>query len=476
MALIPINPSAAAITIEGLTAGLADIKLRQTTRNSGEMYLYFITGAEVANPSLSGLSSMLGYPAEPFADWQLDFMRSSMAQVEKTFNIKIREVTQPGLADLTVTGTSKVDKSQVSAYGSGSFYESLYMVMGLDEGLPPNAERTAHIGSHTNYSKTNWKSIWLHELGHALGLEHPWDVKTKSLPWIADTDFDIVSKDEPHSKTIMGYSNTYFEGRNWDQWYEPIDLYSLANIWGLKDTPSTIINFQTREKIKAIETVLVAESFIDEVDGTITGIPPKLGLQVEGTRGNDYFLNTSAAETIDGGKGIDTFLVGKNYVASEIVQSTNSIQFRYAQESAASDTLVSVERLKFDDRNLAYDMDSNAGLALKVITTILGIQEVTNSTIVGIAIRAFDSGLDSLSICQMALDYVGAKTAEEVVTRLYTNLYGDIPSQENLALYVGAIEAGLYTNASLSVAATALADDLGAIDLVGLAQTGVEYI
>ena len=54
-----------------------------------------------------------------------------------------------------------------------------------------------------------------------LGLEHPWDMND------GGTDQAVTSSDQPHTDTLMGYSNTGEEG-----WFKDIDLAALQIILG----------------------------------------------------------------------------------------------------------------------------------------------------------------------------------------------------------------------------------------------------
>ena len=69
--------------------GQSAILDRQPAKTPGEMRLYVLDGSEVGIPSISKLIGHLGFAAEPFASWQLDFMRSSIARVNETFNLKL---------------------------------------------------------------------------------------------------------------------------------------------------------------------------------------------------------------------------------------------------------------------------------------------------------------------------------------------------------------------------------------------------
>ena len=69
--------------------------------------------------------------------------------------------------------------------------------------------------------KATWRNIFLHELGHFLGLEHPWDKD--------DGDWAVDEWSDSHASTRMGY-NEHLDGSN--VWYSSLDIEALENIWG----------------------------------------------------------------------------------------------------------------------------------------------------------------------------------------------------------------------------------------------------
>jgi len=457
--------------------GQSAILDRQPAKTPGEMRLYVLDGSEVGIPSILNLIGHLGYAAEPFASWQLDFMRSSIARVNETFNLKLSFVSQPDLADIPVLGTSQINMSQLSGISDLPFYGNSWLIMTLGVGLPLNAAGTGFVGSHNDGPIQEWKKVWLHELGHLLGLEHPWDVTSEATPWIADTDFDITSaSDTPHAETLMGYTNP---DSTWDEWYEPIDLYALANIWGLKGSSSTILNFGARQKINATETLLTPAAYtFNEVTGLAEQTTAKFGLQVQGTVGNDHFLNTDAAETIDGSAGVDTFVIGANAVSSQMERSSGIIHLTYAADSSVSDALINVERIKFSDFSVALDVSGNAGTTAKILGAVFGKASVANKEYAGIGLQLLDGGMSYLNLMQAAINAkLGAGASNvAVVNLLYTNVVGYAPPVGDRDFYVGLLDSGTHTQASLGVLAADTALNTVNVNLVGLANSGLEYL
>ncbi len=146
--------------------------------------------------------------------------------------------------------------------------------------------------------------------------------------------------------------------------------------------------------------------------------------------------------------------------------------------SEGADTLVSVERIRFADANVAIDMSGAAGTTAKILGAVFGKTEVSNNVYVGIGLQLLDGGMSYLDLMQLALNAqlgVGASNAA-VVNLLYTNVVGTPPPAGELAFYQGLLDSGAHTQASLGVLAADTALNTTNINLVGLAQTGVEYV
>lgn len=94
---------------------------------------------------------------------------------------------------------------------------------------------------------------------------------------------------------------------------------------------------------------------------------------IEGLAGNDVIIGGSGDDQINGGKGIDT----AQFNGSQGNYLTASTQGAFTVSDKRSnsdglDTLITTERIKFTDKNVAIDLDGNAGITAKVIGAVLG--------------------------------------------------------------------------------------------------------
>ena len=142
-----------------------------------------------------------------------------------------------------------------------------------------------------------------------------------------------------------------------------------------------------------------------------------------------------------------------------------------------TDTLTSVERLRFADKSLALDITGHAGTTALILGAVFGKTTVANRDYVGTGLRLLDGGMALTELVQFALDArLGAGASNEaVVAALYANVVGVAPRAFELAYYTGLLQAGRYTPASLAVMATLTSENSVNINLTGLASSGVEY-
>jgi len=194
-----------------------------------------------------------------------------------------------------------------------------------------------------------------------------------------------------------------------------------------------------------------------------------------GTSGNDSFNAPSTTISFDGLAGIDTVNFGKAASAYSITHTATGYT---VSDGVAVDQLTHVERVTFaDGTKLALDLDSHAGQTAKILGAVFGADSVSNKAYAGIGLSLLDGGMGYGSLMQLALDTaLGANASHKaVVDLLYTNVVGLAPSATDEAYYVGLLDNGTFTPASLAMAAADLDLNAAHVNLVGLAATGLAF-
>lgn len=178
---------------------------------------------------------------------------------------------------------------------------------------------------HTHYRRY----ASLHEYGHTLGLEHPFN----------NLDGDSVGGTNPWTSTIfpedtvMAYRNP--STGHWPQWFSSSDIRALVDTWGLEDDKrgsyqlsmalsghSLMIGDPTTAKQKIASGSVVLESFKTSqraaygspADDVLHGISPSEGGWTDewfyAGEGNDLILGGGGRDQLLGGFGDDTLRGG----------------------------------------------------------------------------------------------------------------------------------------------------------------------
>ena len=102
----------------------------------------------------------------------------------------------------------------------------------------------------TVHHKTFGK-IFIHELGHLIGLEHPWDKDD------GDFAFDNPTDNIP---TVMGWDSTYNELMSY---FQEVDIQALTEIWGENETSTEIVD-ESDSDLDNLAPIITGPSGISE--------------------------------------------------------------------------------------------------------------------------------------------------------------------------------------------------------------------
>ena len=361
----------------------------------------------------------------------------------------------------------------------------------------------------------------LHELGHALGLKHPFSAS-------AGVDSILPDSWDSQSFTVMSYSPstdkeaksaTYFPttlmlldiqaiqylyGTNYNHNAgNNIYLYSdvtdyRETIWdgggidsinysGTRDATidlregygSQIGNpiyslSETGSKISPLNNIWIAygvtieNSFGGSGDDEITGNSADNSLS--GGNGND---------TLNGGAGIDTAVyAGKrsNYNLTKGASTYNAIDKTGVD---GADTLINIERLKFSDRTVALDINGTAGQAYRVYQAAFnrtpdngGLKYWIGLMDGGVSLPTVSSAF--IASAEFKALYGVNPTNEVFISKLYDNVLHRTPDIGGYNYWVGLLNANKIDTISTLINFSESPENQAGV--IGVIQNGIELI
>ncbi len=380
----------------------------------------------------------------------------------------------------------------------------------------------------------------LHEVGHAIGLKHPHDTGMDgtpgwpSTPAVLPKTGDDTLTEYSTQNMVMAYNDIPGQGSSLQADFAPttpmkVDIDAIQYLYGpnlAHNAGNTVYTFVSTVRYNETiwdgggnDTIVVdgsADAGISLVPGTWSsvGVPltfsnryPDLSLadprpdltdpltvyiydtvlieNAIGGGGNDVLIGNAAGnwlqggagnDGLDGGLGIDLAVYGA--VRASAAVAATATGFSVTSDLDGADTLVNVERLQFADSALALDLDGNAGTVAKVLGAVFGRDEVANEVYAGIGLYYIDGGMAYESLMQLAIDArlgIGA-SHPAVVDLLYANVVGVPPGDADRTHFVGLLDSRAYTVAGLGVMAADIDLNVTNINLIGLAQQGLEYV
>jgi serralysin len=287
----------------------------------------------------------------------------------------------------------------------------------------------------------------LHELGHALGLKHPFEHAT-TLPSAQDNT----------NNTLMSY--TAAGGKH--STYSPYDVAALNWLYGGDGLRGALgINSTTGGRY-------------------YTGT--QRGDSLAGTSHNDTLQGDGGNDTINGGSGLDTAVFrgarSQYAVTGQPDPAAHAFTVRDSSGADGLDSLVDVERIHFGDGWLALDTDGTAGQAYRLYQA--AFDRAPDLVGLGFWIKGMDDGL---GLNQVASEFTHSKefhdtygdtTNAQFVDLLYQNVLNRAPESGGYNYWMDMLATrGLTREAMLgffSESPENQAQVIGAID------NGMEYI
>jgi serralysin len=179
--------------------------------------------------------------------------------------------------------------------------------------------------------------------------------------------------------------------------------------------------------------------------------------------------------------------IERNYIGGYLTSSGEPKSYSITAVSKAK--TFAIERIKFTDVSVAFDFFGyeNAGLnnrppalwVAKTLGAVFGKSALANKEYAGIGLYCVDElDYSYLDLMQLAINArLGAKPShDQVVDLLYTNLVGTAPDAATRQSFTKLLDNGTLTVGGLGVLAADTELNEININLVGLVDTGLEYV
>ena len=234
-----------------------------------------------------------------------------------------------------------------------------------------------------------------------------------------------------------------------------------------------------------VVTIRGTNAFITGGEGDDLLIGTSLDDQMVGLAGNDTLSGAEGNDKLDGGPGIDTARFGglREHFQLTIVPGHWSVQDLHGVEGI--DQLTNIERLRFSDKKIALDLGpaEHAGQAV-AIAGVLAPSLIQVPPALGAILGLIDEGSSVLEVFQLAIDVglvneiAGADTNTALAQMVFRNVTGgdaDAEMTDWLVSFMDGRNAD-FSQAQFLATISALEINRAHIDLVGLQQTGLEYL
>lgn len=173
---------------------------------------------------------------------------------------------------------------------------------------------------------------------------------------------------------------------------------------------------------------------------------------LRGNSHNNILQGYGGNDMVDGGAGTDTYMAGMAQGASRVRKDGQTLVL---ESPGQVDTLVNVERIRFDDGTLAFDMLGAAGQAYRLYGAALN--RLPDAQGLGFQVRALDSGL---TLKQLAQNFLRSPEYQKVYGQLddamfVTKIYGTVlhrpPDSAGLTYQTEALKSGAVDRSQLLV-------------------------
>ncbi len=359
-------------------------------------------------------------------------------------NNQSQNISTPLFSGSNVYDTTATYQARTGAEASGPDAVIKITPQGLSSGyFNPTTSTNVAVPS----GKTDIFSVFVHELTHALGFTGVTDsvtfTNTTGILFLFDQHVKVVNGSAfffgPNTKAVYGGDVPLAKG----------SIFHFAN--GVGDLPgpysdvmSTNTNSGIREGYSRLDLAVLADLGIaTTADDILTGTAG--GDNIAAGAGNDTIFASVGNDVINGGGGIDTVVYSGRRAAFTV--KGGSAQPVTVTKATGIDTITNVERMRFDDAQMAFDVDGNAGMGYRMYRA--AFHRTPDQGGLSFWVKQLDLGASLQNVANGFVNSVefkatyGAKlTNAQLVDAFYQNVLNRPGEAGGVAFWNGVLNAG----------------------------------
>ena len=437
----------------------------------------------------------------PFNAAQRVFARQIFDYISTVANVEFRETAEREGEGVLVMANNL---QTTSAGYAGS--NILMLSTHVESNLAPT---TSNPGVHT----------LLHELGHSLGLKHPF-AHEDAAGGVADGPY-LSSFEDASRFTVMSYNTSWSDYR---LSYSPLDMAALQYMYGpaaaqaAGDTVWTLdaqaANFiadgsgndtidgsgfagdltvdlrpgywsylgeKSDSIVKAGQATINFGSVIENLIGGVGNDRLNgndAANHIHGGAGNDVLAGFLGSDTLEGGSGLDVAVYLGKFADYKVKVGASGSTVADKDVPADIDWLVGVERLLFDDATVTLDIGGVAGQAYRLYQA--AFDRTPDLGGLGFWIKQMEAGLGLVAVSnafivsdEFTKMYGAAPSNGSFVQNLYKNILHRAPDPGGYEFWVGHLDAKRLTPADVLANFSESVENVAALAVV--LEGGIAY-
>lgn len=200
--------------------------------------------------------------------------------------------------------------------------------------------------------------------------------------------------------------------------------------------------------------------------------------QLYGGVGADALNGGAGDDLLDGGEGLDTATYNGAWADYTITKNSSGFTVVDRAGTNGMDSVLDIERLRFDDKSIAIDIDGNAGKAYRLYQAAFdrapdlpGLGFWINALDVGHTMQDVASGFYNST--EFKTLYGNAPSNAELLTRYYQNVLHRTPDQDGYNWWLDVLNRGAASPIQVLVDFSESTENKAQV--IGVIQNGIEY-